>query len=78
MRRPDSPSRAVEAVRAEVKAERVVLVGHSMGTPVILKYAQLYPQRVAGLVFVDGLMLPNPGAPSPKRSSRRLLARVTS
>lgn len=57
-------ARAVEAVRADVKAERVVLVGHSMGTPVILKYANLYPRRVAGLIFVDGLMPPNPGAPS--------------
>lgn len=54
-------ARAVEAVRAEVKTDRIVLVGHSMGTPVILKYAQLYPQRVAALVFVDGLMPPNPG-----------------
>ena len=57
-------ARAVEAVRADVKAERIVLVGHSMGTPVILKYANLYPGRVAGLIYVDGLMPPNPGAQS--------------
>lgn len=49
-------ARAVEAVRAESNAERVVLVGHSMGTPVVLRYAQLYPQHTAALVFVDGLM----------------------
>jgi pimeloyl-ACP methyl ester carboxylesterase len=47
-------ARAVEAVRAEAKAERVVLVGHSMGAPVIRQYARLHPQRVAGLVAVDG------------------------
>ena len=47
-------ARAVEAVRAETKAERVVLVGHSMGAPVIRQYAKLYPQHVAGLVAVDG------------------------
>ena len=47
-------ARAVEAVRAEAKADRVVLVGHSMGAPVIRQYAHLYPQRVAGLVAVDG------------------------
>lgn len=47
-------ARAVEAVRAEAKAERVVLVGHSMGASVIRQYALLYPKRVAGLVAVDG------------------------
>lgn len=47
-------ARAVEAVRDEARAERVVLVGHSMGAPVIRQYARLYPKRVAGLVAVDG------------------------
>ena len=47
-------ARAVEAVRAEAKVDRIVLVGHSMGAPVIRQYAQLYPQHVAGLVAVDG------------------------
>src|SRR5207249_2256437 len=49
-------ARAVEAVRAEAKADRVVLVGHSMGTPVVIQYARLYPQHTAGLVFVDGMV----------------------
>lgn len=49
-------ARAVEAVRSEAKVERAVLVGHSMGTPVIRVYATMYPQRVAGLVLVDGLV----------------------
>ena len=49
-------ARAIEAVRAEVKAERVIAVGHSMGTPVVLRYAHLYPTHVSALVFVDGLM----------------------
>ena len=47
-------ARAVEAVRGEVGADKIVLVGHSMGAPVIRQYARLYPQRVAGLVAVDG------------------------
>ena len=47
-------ARAVEAVRVEAKADRVVLVGHSMGAPVIRQYARMYPQHVAGLVAVDG------------------------
>jgi pimeloyl-ACP methyl ester carboxylesterase len=56
-------ARAIEAVRAEAGAERVVVVGHSMGTPVIRKYQLMYPQRVTGMVLVDGLVL-LPGAPS--------------
>src|SRR5688572_17783874 len=59
-------ARAVEAVRAAAGAERLVLVGHSMGTPVIRQYARLYPQRVAALVVVDGVVVlgapPPPGA----------------
>lgn len=47
-------ARAVEAVRAEAGVDRVVLVGHSMGAPVIREYARLFPQHVAGLVAVDG------------------------
>lgn len=48
-------ARAVEAVRSQAQADRVVLVGHSMGTPVIVRYAQLYPQHANALVFIDGL-----------------------
>jgi pimeloyl-ACP methyl ester carboxylesterase len=47
-------ARAVEAVRAEAGADKIVLVGHSMGAPVIRQYARLYPGHVAGLVAVDG------------------------
>lgn len=49
-------ARAVEAVRAEAKVDKVVLVGHSMGTPVIREYARLYPKHVVALVPVDGLL----------------------
>jgi len=61
-------ARAVEAVRAEAKADHVVLVGHSMGTPVIVQYARLYPQHTSALVFVDGLVSlgTGRGAPDPK------------
>ena len=47
-------ARAVEAVRAEAGADKIVLVGHSMGAPVIRQYARLFPQHVAALVAVDG------------------------
>jgi pimeloyl-ACP methyl ester carboxylesterase len=67
-------ARAVEAVRKHSRAERVVVVGHSMGTPVVIEYARLFPKHTAALVFVDGLVnltpapagsggprVPNPG-----------------
>ena len=47
-------AKAVEAVRAEAGADKVVLIGHSMGAPVIRQYVHNYPNHVAGLVAVDG------------------------
>jgi sigma-B regulation protein RsbQ len=68
---------AVEAVRAEAKVDRAILVGHSMGTPVIRKYALMYPDRVAGLVLVDGLVqLPANGV-QPGQAGRGPLPVVT-
>jgi pimeloyl-ACP methyl ester carboxylesterase len=69
-------ARAIEAVRAEVGADKVVLVGHSMGAPVIRQYALDYPQHVAGLVAVDGPLdvrsLANfPGAAEPMTLATR-------
>jgi sigma-B regulation protein RsbQ len=66
-------ARAVEAVRAEAKADKVILVGHSMGTPVIRQYARLYPQHVSALVFVDGVVglgATRPGGPPPPQADR--------
>jgi pimeloyl-ACP methyl ester carboxylesterase len=47
-------SGAVEAVRRAVRADRMVLVGHSMGVVVIRQYALQHPEHVAGLVGADG------------------------
>jgi pimeloyl-ACP methyl ester carboxylesterase len=62
-------ARSIEAVRVEAKAGKIVLVGHSMGTPVIRQYARLYPANVAALVPVDGMLhLSGTGAaPNPER-----------
>jgi pimeloyl-ACP methyl ester carboxylesterase len=78
-------ARAVEAVRAEAGAgaERIVLVGHSMGAPVIRQYAHLYPEHVAGLVAVDGPLDVRPfaaanlpaGVPPPMTGPEGLKAR---
>ncbi len=47
---------ATEAVMREAGVERALLVGHSMGTPVIRQFARRYPQRTLGLVAVDGAL----------------------
>jgi pimeloyl-ACP methyl ester carboxylesterase len=47
-------AKALEAVRNEVAADRVVLVGHSMGCIVIREYALSYSEPLAGLVAADG------------------------
>jgi len=47
-------AKAVEAVRAEAGVDRVILAGHSMGSPVVYRYAQLYPTHTAALILVDG------------------------
>lgn len=49
-------ARAVDAVRAEAKVDRIILAGHSMGAPVVYRYAQLYPTHTAALVLVDGTL----------------------
>jgi pimeloyl-ACP methyl ester carboxylesterase len=61
-------ARAVEAVRKDSKADRVVVVGHSMGTPVVIQYARMYPQHTAAMVFVDGGVTLPTGARLPDAS----------
>ena len=46
----------VKAVVEAVGAKKVVLVGHSMGGPVVLEAARLMPDRVKGIVLVDTLV----------------------
>ena len=47
-------ARAVDAVLRDARIDRSVLVGHSMGTPVIREYYRKYPRKTLGLVIVDG------------------------
>lgn len=51
-------ARSIEAVMKEAEVKKAVLVGHSMGTPVIRQFYRLYPDQVAGLVLVDGALRP--------------------
>jgi pimeloyl-ACP methyl ester carboxylesterase len=47
-------ARAVDAVLREAKIEQAVLVGHSMGTPVVWQFSRLFPERTQALIAVDG------------------------
>jgi pimeloyl-ACP methyl ester carboxylesterase len=50
-------AKAIESVRRDAKVDKMILVGHSMGTPVIRQYARLFPNHVQALVLVDGTVL---------------------
>lgn len=51
-------ARSIAAVLNEAKVNRAVLVGHSMGAPIVHQFYHLYPGRVRGLVIVDGSLRP--------------------
>ncbi len=56
-------ARAVNAVVEAAQVDTVVLVGHSMGTPVIRQFYRLFGAKVKGMVVVDG-GLKSPGLDS--------------
>ena len=66
----DSYVKDLDAVVAKLGLRRFVLVGHSLGGAVAMKYAARNPGRVAGLVLV--------GAPGklPPEQSRQVLASI--
>jgi pimeloyl-ACP methyl ester carboxylesterase len=51
--RMESLTGDIDAVVNMIGLHRFVLVGHSMGGSVVIAYAGLHPERVAGLVLVD-------------------------
>jgi pimeloyl-ACP methyl ester carboxylesterase len=51
-------ARSIDAVMKDAKVKQAVLVGHSMGTPVIRQFYRLYPAETLGLVVVDGALRP--------------------
>jgi pimeloyl-ACP methyl ester carboxylesterase len=67
---------AVLAVMRDAGADKAVLVGHSMGTPVICRVAARAPEKVAALVAVDG-MLRRPPIPAEQSEQFRAAFRGT-
>src|SRR4030095_2397076 len=50
----DLCARSIDAVLVDARVDRAVLVGHSMGTPVIRQFYRKHPEKTLGLVIVDG------------------------
>ena len=65
-------ARAVDAVLSGEHIKKATLVGHSMGTNVIIQYLRLYPEKVAALVIVDGF------APEPPENEEALAKQTAS
>ncbi len=54
-------ARAVEAILEDAGAKSVVLIGHSMGGPVVRETLRLVPEKVVvGIVLLDVVHFPNP------------------
>jgi pimeloyl-ACP methyl ester carboxylesterase len=51
-------AKGIEAVLQDAGVAHAVLVGHSMGTPVVVQFYRLFPAKTKGLVFVDGALRP--------------------
>jgi pimeloyl-ACP methyl ester carboxylesterase len=51
-------AKSVESVLKAAKVKKAVLVGHSMGTPVVRQFYRLYPDQTLGIVIVDGALRP--------------------
>jgi len=49
-------ARSIAAVMHYAGVKRAVLVGHSMGAPIIGQFYRLYPEKTLGLMIVDGAM----------------------
>jgi pimeloyl-ACP methyl ester carboxylesterase len=46
-------ARGIEAVMRDAGVDRAVLVGHSLGGPIVYTFLRLFPEKVKALVLVD-------------------------
>jgi pimeloyl-ACP methyl ester carboxylesterase len=51
-------AKGIDAVLRDAGVAHAVLVGHSMGTPVVRQFYRLFPDKTKALVFVDGRLRP--------------------
>ena len=51
-------AKSLDAVMKKAGVKKAVFAGHSMGTPIIRRYYELFPEKALGLILVDGALLP--------------------
>jgi pimeloyl-ACP methyl ester carboxylesterase len=51
-------AKGINAAMEDAKVKEAILVGHSMGTPVVRQFYRLYPAKTKGLIVVDGSLRP--------------------
>lgn len=66
----------VAALVNNLELERCVLIGHSMGCRVVLEANRLIPDKVAGLVLVDGSRLADRDPAGAEAAARAAVAKV--
>jgi pimeloyl-ACP methyl ester carboxylesterase len=49
-------ARSIEAVMRDGGVDRAVLLGHSLGTPVVRQFYRFFPEKTLALVAVDGAL----------------------
>jgi pimeloyl-ACP methyl ester carboxylesterase len=64
---PEFFAKSVDAVLTEAGVKKAVLAGHSMGTPVVRRFGQLYPRKTVGLIVVDGALRLPPIKPEERK-----------
>ncbi len=69
--RPETWVEDIETARAALGWERFVLVGHSMGARIALRYAALHPGRLRGVAAIDFLAELREDRPSRFSRARR-------
>jgi pimeloyl-ACP methyl ester carboxylesterase len=69
-------ARGVDAVLRDAGVERATLVGHSMGVPVAVEYLRMYPEKMAGLVMVDGIVPQPPKDPKKQAEQRERMTKM--
>ena len=66
----------VAALAANLDLPKLVLVGHSMGCRVVLEAARLMPERVTGIVLIDGSRFATGDPDAAEASARAAIERV--
>jgi pimeloyl-ACP methyl ester carboxylesterase len=63
-------ARAVDAVMTDAKVRKATLAVHSMGALVTIQFLRMHPEKVAGLVIVDGF-IPQPPKDDAEREKQK-------